>query len=453
MVLARPDRSQPREAVKREAPMREKVAWCMFDFANSAFPTVALTAFGGPYFQRVLCHGGVDILGWNLTGTAAWGICIAISMFLVTVSAPITGLIADRGGGRKKFLFAYVALCVVALVGLSLLGPGSGGWAMLFYIVANFAFEGAYVFYNAYLPDLTTPERLGRLSGYGWALGYGGGLLALIVLKFGFPLVGLTLLPAEYLPSTAGSARWVYLVVAVWYAAFSLPVWLWLHDRPVPDTGGERVSVASAFSEVAKTFRAARSHRVVFLFLLAYFLYNDGITTVIEFVGIFTQEVLAFSPGDNITLFLVLNVIAAPGAIFFGRLLDRIGGRRAISYSLIVWIAVVVGASLVQTKSGFWPVAVLAAIVIGATQASSRAYMARIAPEGRTGEFMGFLALSGKASAIFGPLLYGGVVQIAHNPQAPGDSHRMAILALGVLFVVAWLVMRRLPADDRVGST
>lgn len=426
---------------EHEAPTREKFAWCMFDFANSAFPTVALTAFGGPYFQSVLCHGGVDLLGWNLTGTAAWGLCIAISMFLVTVTAPITGLIADRGGGRKKFLFAYVALCLVALVGLSTLGPGSGGWAMLFYIVANFAFEGAYVFYNAYLPDLTATHRLGRLSGYGWALGYGGGLLVLVAC---FPL-----LPEAYTPETAGQARWVYLVVALWYAVFSLPAWLWLHDRAPSRGARERIKLSDAFREVAKTFRTARAHRVVFLFLLAYFLYNDGITTVIEFVGIFTQEVLAFTPKDQIILFLVLNVIAAPGAIFFGRLLDRIGGRRAISYSLLVWVMVVVGASLVQTKVGFWPVAVLAAIVIGATQASSRAYMAKIAPAGRTGEFMGFLALSGKASAIFGPLLYGGVVQVAHNPASPGDSHRIAIVAIGGLFVVSWFVMRRLPKDER----
>ncbi len=423
---------------------RARIAWCMFDFANSAFPTVALTAFGGPYFQRVLCHGGVNAFGFELTGTAAWGLSIAISMFLVTVSAPITGLLADRGGGRKKFLFTYVAICLVALVGLSMLAPGSGLWAMFFYIVANFAFEGAYVFYNAYLPDLTTPERLGRLSGLGWALGYGGGLLVL--------LACLPLLPDEFSPETAGSARWVYLVVAIWYAVFSLPAWLWLHDRPVsPESRGD-FSVARAFGELFDTFRAARSHRVVFVFLLAYFLYNDGITTVIEFVGIFTQEALAFSPMENIALFLVLNIIAAPGAIFFGRLLDRIGGRRAISYSLIVWVAVVVGASMVQTKMGFWPVAVLAAIVIGATQASSRAYMATIAPEGRTGEFMGFLALSGKASAIFGPLLYGGVVQAAHNPESPGDAHRVAILAIGGLFVVSWFVMRRLPKHGRADS-
>jgi UMF1 family MFS transporter len=201
--------------------------------------------------------------------------------------------------------------------------------------------------------------------------------------------------------------------------------------------------VRAAFSELAATVRQITAYRAVALFLVAYFLYNDGITTVIQFTGIYTKEVLAFGPQENVMLFLVLNVIAAPGALVFGSLVDRIGGRKTIQLTLLVWVLVVGAAATATTKAGFWPVALLAAVVIGATQASSRALMARMAPRERMGEFMGFLALSGKASAVMGPTLYGVVADAVGRPGDGGAGHRIAIACIGVLFVIALLVLRR----------
>jgi UMF1 family MFS transporter len=160
-------------------------------------------------------------------------------------------------------------------------------------------------------------------------------------------------------------------------------------------------------------------------------------------VSVFTAEVLAFTPSDNILLFLVLNVIAAPGALFFGNLLDRIGGRRTIRITLVLWVIVVAAAAATTTKTAFWAVAILAAVVIGATQSSSRALMARLAPRERVGEYMGLLALSGKASAVFGPLVYGAVAEAAEVPTSPGSGHRVAILVIGTFFLVAFFVMGR----------
>jgi UMF1 family MFS transporter len=406
------------DTTAREDPAsgRERFAWCLFDFANSAFPTIALTAFGGIYFVRVLAGPeGVD-LGFATFGpAAAWGLSLSVSMALVTVTSPIMGAIADRSGRKRFLLGAYVVICVAATAGLGLVPPGHGLLALLLYVVANFAFEGGYVFYNSFLPELTTPDRVGRLSGYGWALGYVGGLLALVCC--------LPLTPSEYTAEQAGAASSIYFVVAGWYFVFSIPSLLWLRDRARPERppGG---FVRAGFREMRGLVRLLRSHRVILVFLAAYFLYNDGIITVIEFVSVFTSEVLGFTPGDNIVLFLVLNVIAAPGALFFGSLLDRVGGRRTIRITLVLWIVVVAGAALVATKAQFWAVAVLAAVVIGATQSSSRALMARLAPRERMGELMGALALSGKASAIFGPALYGAVAEAAERPEALSEAAR-----------------------------
>lgn len=420
----------------------ELAAWCLFDFASSAFPTVALTAFGGPYFVGVLAGGGVD-LGFARVGpSAAWGLALSLSMLLVTVSSPVMGAIADRSGNKRALLAAYVLLCVGATVGLALVPPGAGRLAFALYVVANFAFEGAYVFYNAFLPELVPQERVGRLSGWGWGLGYLGGLLALVLC--------LPLLPEDYTAEASGAASHIYLVVAGWYLLFSVPALAWLHDRTPEAAVASGGYVRAALSGLATTFRTVRAYRPVAIFLIAFFLYNDGITTVIEFTGVYTNEVLAFGPADNIRLFLLLNLIAAPGALVFGWLVDRIGGKRAISWSLLVWVLVVVGAIAAHSKATFWPVAIGAAVVIGATQASSRALMARLAPRGRVGEFMGFLALSGKASAVLGPTLYGVIAENASIEGVAGSGHRIAIGTVGLVFIVAWLVLRGVDEEQGV---
>jgi UMF1 family MFS transporter len=413
---------------------RERAAWCLFDFANSAFTTIAITAFGAPYFTGVLVgEAGVD-LGFATLGPAtAWGVTISVSMALVTLSSPIMGALADRAGKKRLLLAVYVLVGVAATFGLGFLPPGSGVLALVLYVIANFTFEGAYVFYNAFLPELAPPERIGRLSGWGWAFGYVGGLLALVLC--------LPFKPEDYTPEHAEAARAIFFIAGGWYLVFSLPALFFLRDRAPTAAPGSPLA-GDAFRELARTFRSIRKYQVVAIFLAAYFLYNDAIVTVIEFVAVFTKEVLAFSPGENIYLFLVLNVVAAPGALFFGHLLDRVGGKRTIAATLLVWVLVVVGAALSSSRATFWPVAIVAAVVIGATQASSRALMARIAPRKRVGEFMGFLAFSGKASAVFGPALYGVVAEAAADGD-PAGGHRVAIATIGLLFLVAFFIMLR----------
>ncbi len=417
---------------------RERFAWCLFDFASSPWPTIALTAFGAPYFAKVLAPDGVDLLGIHVPPNTAWGLTASIGMGLVTLTSPAMGALADRAANKKRLLAIYVALCVVATIALAFTPARSGALiAFLLYVIAGFAFEGAYVFYNAFLPDLAPPDKIGRLSGAGWALGYVGGLAALIVCK--------PILPTEYTPSEASKGTIVYLVVAVWYVVFAAPAMIVLRERrtPTSTTGIFRESLR----ELAKTLRSVRADRAMFAFLVAYLFFTDALNTVIQFTGIYTSEVLHFSPEDNVVLFLVLNVIAAPGAYFFGRLEDRIGGIKALRITLVLWSVVVVLAMTATTKAGFWPVAGLAAVVIGATQSASRAVMARMAPREKIAEHMGLLSLSGKASSVFGPTIYGLVADLARRDGDPGFGHRVAIGAIGSLFIVAFFVLHGV--DDR----
>jgi UMF1 family MFS transporter len=416
----------------------ERACWCLFDFANSAFPTIAITAFGAPYFAEVLIGpDGVDVGPLHLGGTGAWAASVSLSMIAVTITSPVMGAIADRG--RKRELLAlYVAVCVASTAGLGLLPPRSGLLAMALFMIANVAFEGAYVFYNAFLPELVPRDRIGRLSGAGWALGYVGGLLALALVR---PIV-----PDDFDAEGASRGSLVYFVIAAWYLVFSLPTLLVVRDRAVLrgpiDPGG-------ALRQVWRTLEGLRHDRSLALFLLAYLLYTDALDTTIHFTGIYTREVLAFRPGDLIVLFLVLNVIAGPGALASGVLVDRIGAKRTILITLVLWCGVIVLALLARDRASFWPSAIVAALVIGATQAGSRALMARLAPRERVAELMGFLALSGRASAAFGPLVYGGVAGALADPAAPGAGHRMALLAVGALFPIAFLVLWRVDDTSR----
>jgi UMF1 family MFS transporter len=424
------------------APLRARVAFCFYDFANSAFPTVLVTAFGAPYFQGVLVGpGGLHLGPLHLGPSSAWGVTVSLSMLLVTLSSPVLGALADRTGSKRLLLSVYTLLAVAACYGLAFVAPGQALLAAGLYVLANVAFEGSYVFYNAFLPELVPADCVGRLSGYAWAFGYVGGLGSLLLVR--------PLLPPAYDAAHASGAAWIYVAVATWYLVFAAPALLFLRDAPC-SSGGAALPASPVFAGLVRTLRDALRYRHVALFVLAAFLYTDALNTFIEFTGVFTKEALSFSPGDNVSLFLVLNVIAAPGALLFGVLVDRVGARRSIALTLLLWMAVVAGAAWVREKSHFWPVAGLAAVVLGATQSASRSFMARIAPRRRMGEFMGLLTLAGKASSVFGPTLYGLLADAFGTDADRGRGHRIAIAAVGSLFVLALIVLLRIDEDAAV---
>ncbi len=402
---------------------RAAASWCLYDAASSAFPTVALTAFGAPYFVGVLASKG------PMAAEALWGITVAAAMLGVTVSAPILGAVADKTGAAKPLLICFTLTCVAATAALGFVGPGRWLSAALLYGIAIFAFEGSYVFYNAFLPALCASSRMGRLSGNAWALGYLGGLAALALC---FPW-----LPQSYSAADAGGAALVYWIVAAWYLILSIPAWIYL-----PPKLSAREGTGGSFAELLQSIRYIRGSRILLCFLIAYFLYTDGIATVIEFTGVFTERVLKFTPRENVILFLTLNVVAAPGAWWVGRVVDRSGPARAVKATLYVWLMVVAGAVVTPNRAWFWGVALLAATVIGATQAASRVWLAQLAPPGRMAQMMGFLTLSGKASSVAGPLIYGTIVAFATPLTSSSMAHRLALGAVGTLFLVALVVLR-----------
>lgn len=411
----------------------QRVAWCFYDFANSAFPTVIVTAVYVLYFK------GVVASGTSGESDRLWGAANSIAAALVFLTAPVLGAVADVSGRKRLFLAIYAFTCVAATALLSLTGPGTVAFALVAFVIAAVGFEGSCVFYNAFLPELVPEDRMGRLSGAGWALGYVGGLICLLAV----------------LPLAERHTALVPLVVAAWFLVFCLPSLALLRDAPVParDPGGPSLLALGA-RRFRDTLLRLREHRPLVRFLTAYFFFENAIVTVIVFTVAFTGDTLKFGMTENIILIMVMNAIAAPGALAFGFLADRAGCKRTLVATLVMWLAVVAGAEIAAwpglfgiegAKSFFWGVAVLASLCIGASQATARTLVGKLAPAGRSGEFYGYMAFTGKGSAILGPVVFGAV-------SAATGSQRAAVLTIGVFFVVGLVLLLRVK-ESRVDAS
>ena len=386
--------------------MKRILAWCLFDFANSAYSAViVVTVFSVYYVTHIVGneHGLGDL--W-------WGRAISMSLLLVVLSGPFFGALADRAGMRKRFFIAFTGLCIGCIALFATLEQGMivRGFALI--AVANFAFESSQIYYNAYLPDIAPPERLGTVSGLGFAIGYLGSIVGLVV---ALPLVN------------AKQFNLIWILVAAFFAVFSIPAFLAMPtDRANPD---RRVNFAHIFRDVLGNERLRR-------FLLAYFVYFDGVETTIVFSGIFAATTLKFTTPEVIKLFLAVQFSALAGALLLARPTDRWGAKRVISLTLLLWVGVSIGAYLAQSKATFTAVAVTAGLGLGSIQAASRALMASLIPRGKESELFGFYALCGKSSSILGPLVFGAVSYLAGNQRA-------AVAAVGVFFIVGLLLLQR----------
>jgi len=382
------------------------LAWCLFDFANSAYSAVIVVTVFSVYYVSYIVgneHGLGDL--W-------WGRAISMSLLLVVLSGPFFGALADRAGMRKRFFIAFTGLCIGCIALFATLEQGMivRGFALI--AVANFAFESSQIYYNAYLPDIAPPERLGTVSGLGFAIGYLGSIVGLVV---ALPLVN------------AKQFNLIWILVAAFFAVFSIPAFLAMpKDRANPD---RRVNFAHIFRDVLGNERLRR-------FLLAYFVYFDGVETTIVFSGIFAATTLKFTTPEVIKLFLAVQFSALAGALLLARPTDRWGAKRVISLTLLLWVGVSIGAYLAQTKPTFTAVAVTAGLGLGSIQAASRALMASLIPRGKESELFGFYALCGKSSSILGPLVFGAVSYLAGNQRA-------AVAAVGVFFIVGLLLLQR----------
>jgi UMF1 family MFS transporter len=404
-------------------PRKEILAWCSYDFANSSFTTVIITAFYVLYFKNVV-FGEASGLGdlW-------WGISISLSMIVVALSSPVLGAIADFSGAKKRFLMAYSALCIVFTGLLYFVGRGDLIPGVLFFVLANIGFEGALVFYNAFLPEIAGRHDMGKVSGWGWALGYLGGISCLLLV---IPFA------AQLKQGEAGlqMARLSFPIVALFFLLASLPTFLILRERamPIPLSAGSSY-LREGFRRLANTFRHIRQYRELLKFLLAFFVYEDAMITIIAFTASYADQTLHFTPAQNLMLILMVNPAAALGAFVFGYIFDRIGAKKTISWTLILWIIVVISAFFVQTKTQFLTVALIAGLVLGSTQSASRSLVGLFSPRRHNAEFFGFYAVSGKFSAIIGPLVFGTVSSVT-------QSQRLAVLSIGAFFLVGLILLQ-----------
>ncbi len=362
----------------------------------------------------------------HLSGSSVWGYLVSVSMLLVAVSAPVLGAIADFRGSRKRFLFLFCYAGVVATGFLFLAGPGDIWVAIVFYLLSSACLEWSLAFYNSFLPEIAPREQMGRISGFGWALGYVGGVLCLVIAMamirwpdwFGIP-------DSEYLP-----VRATVLLVALWWGLFSIPTFLWLRERSAgrelpPGTSYLRVGL----QRLLHTFRKLNQFQELGKFLVAFLIYNDGVQTVIVMAAIFGAEVLGMSQDELILCFILTHVVAIVGSLLLGYLGDRMATKSAIKITLLVWTAAVIYVLVIEESWEFWVLAVVIGLVLGGVQASSRALLAQFTPKENSAEFFGFFTASGKFAAIFGPALFALITDMT-------GSVRYGVASILVFFVV-----------------
>jgi UMF1 family MFS transporter len=408
-------------------------SWALFDFANSPFTTIVVTFVYATYFTQAIAADPIS-------GTALWSRAVSITALIVAIASPVFGAIADRGGYRKLFFVITAVVCMIATAVLYRALPGQVTFALVVFVVANVAFEACEVFYNAFLPDLAPRERIGFVSGLGWGLGYIGGLLALVVCL-------VTLVQPEqpwfgFTKQLGENIRATNLVVAVWFAVFTLPMLLWVHEDKSRVTRGGGI-VAASFAQLLRTFRELRKHRQTVRFLLARLLFNDGLVTVFAFGGLYAAETFGFTLQQVIVFGIVINLTAGIGAFAMGYLDDMIGGKRTIIVSLIGLIGATLLATLATSQAAFWVAGILIGMFAGPNQSASRSLMARFIPHDMENEFFGFFAFSGKLTAFIGPFLLGLLTVWS-------GSQRVGVSVVIVLFIVGMALL--FTVDESEGS-
>jgi len=403
------------------SPRRTIVAWTLYDFANSAFSAIIYaTVFPAYYANQVVGNDAGRGDFW-------WGLLVSVSMTLVALTSPFLGGIGDHAGVRKPFFIGFTIVSVAATALLATVQPGMVLWGFTLAVIGIVAFEAAFVYYNSYLPRIALPEQLGRVSAAGFAVGYVGSVTAFLVAW----------------PFAATQAYWgCFLSAAVLFGLFSLPAFVVLppdtrHPLPLRKavSRGLRETLAT-LSEIVHLPERLPMRR----FLLAYLVFEDGVNTVIAFAGVFAVKTLGFSMTEIIALFMVIQVTALAGSAGWARTTDTRGPKFVVGAMLLQWTVVTVAAYFVEVPWHFWIVAVLAGTGLGAIQAASRTFMATLIPRGREAEFFGFYALVGKSGAILGPFVFGLTSTLL------GGNQRVAIMMVGVFFVVGLMLLRRVPA-------
>jgi UMF1 family MFS transporter len=400
---------------------REVWAWAMYDFANSGYTTVVITAVFNAYFVGVVAAGE----SW---GTFAWTLALSISYAVIMLTAPIVGAYADAHAAKKKLLAVTTVGCVLGTALLSLVGPGDLALAFALIVLSNIFFGTGENIAAAFLPELAKGESMGKVSAWGWSLGYIGGLLTLAVcLAYVIFAAGQGQSEAQFVPVTM-------LITAGVFALASSFTFLVLKERARPQLA-EKGTATRALARVGETLRHARQYSDLLRFLGCIVLYQSGVQTVIALAAIYAQVAMGFTTQDTIVLVLLVNITASLGAFLFGRWQDRLGHRRTLTLTLLGWCSMVLIAYVSTSQLGFWIAANIAGICLGASQSAGRALVGYLTPADRHAEFFGLWGLAVKLASILGPLSYGAVTWLTDN------DHRAAMLITGTFFVLGLAVL------------
>ena len=426
----------PESTAPEDVDRRIVGAWSLYDFANQAFTTLVVTFVYSAFFTEFIAADEV-------TGTTQWSWAVAITAVIVACSSPYLGAMADRGGHRKRFLFLSTVVCIGGSVLLYFPTSGDVLFALTAFVVANVAFELSYVFYNAFLPEIAPMDKIGRVSGVGWFIGYIGGLLSLVVALFVFvfpepPPFGLN-------PDTGQHVRATNLLVAAWFAVFAIPLFFYVPEQKKPfffEDTGENIFRATN-RKLASTFREIRRYKQVFWLLLARFFYNDGLVTIFAFGGIYAAGTFGFDTQGIIIFGIVLNVAAGVGAFLFGFVDDWIGGKNTIMISIVGLSGAVLLAAWAPTEPWFWASGILIGLLVGPNQASSRSLLGRFIPPTKENEFFGFYAFSGRLTSFAGPLLLGWITGVF-------DSQRLGVATVVIFFIIGGLILLRVNEEEGV---
>jgi MFS transporter, UMF1 family len=406
--------------------------WALFDFANTSYSIVVVTFLYAVYFKQT-------IVSSQPIGDFYWSIGTSASMLITAMISPVLGAIADYSAGKKRFLLFFTATCIISTSLLYFTNKGDILLGLILFVIANVGYEAGIVFYDSFLPEITTPKNFGRVSGYGFALGYLGSLTTLAIT---FPFI------------KANMIRATFPVAAMVFLVFAIPLFVFLKDtrkQVVRDESFFKIGI----SRVINTITHLRSYKNLTLFLLAFFCYIEGVNTVIFFSGNYASTTLHFTMEELIVFFLIVQTTAIVGSIVFGLLADSYGQKKSLILSLIIWIVTIILAyvssdensilikfvsTVSKTESSklviyfFYLVGLLAGGVMGATQSTSRSMMSKLTPFERKTEFFGFYSFFGKSSAIVGPLVFGYVSFVS------GDQ-RLAILTINLFFIVGLIIL------------
>jgi UMF1 family MFS transporter len=422
------------------ASRRERWAWYLYDFGNSAYAAVVLLAVYSAYFKGTVV-GGAE-------GSRLWGIAVGIAMFVVAVTSPVLGTLADFSGAKKRLLFFYTALTITFCALLFFIQRGDWLTGMLFFILAEIGYRSAQVFYNAFLPEIAEPDEIGRISGNGWAIGSFGGILCLLIVLVPIVLTG----------SNPVVVRLSLVFTALFFAVFSLPILLWVRERAEPQElppGESYLSVA--FKRLAATLRTIRKFKEFVKFIVAFLIYNDGILMVLNFAAILGAVLYGMEQQELIIFMVIVQVTSIAGAYLFGLIADDFGGKRSLIVSLLLMIVPVIWLYFSYSHLAFYVIGGLAGFALTGVQSVSRTVVGMFSPPGKSAEFYGFFAVTGRTSSFIGPTIFGIVAAEASKwyqtarqmtPLAAEQAgHRLALFTV-VAFLAAGLVLLLLVNEE-----